>query len=216
MKEFITFFVLAFSSIIVIINPVLVTSFYLSLVPNTPVEMQHTIIRRSTIASLIILFAFALFGTLIFRLFSISIGAFEIAGGVILFSVAWSMLHAKSSRIKETPEEIREAQASEDVSIVPLALPIISGPGAITAVIVLTGSAKDWEHYGALFAAIVTVIGITYVTMRNAVRVKGYLGTSGINILTRLMGLILAALAMQFVIGGIKSLLPELAKTLVR
>ena len=156
------------------------------------------------------LLTFAIFGSLLFRFFSITIGAFQIAGGIILFSVALGMLHAQPPRMTHTPEELAEAMSREDIAVVPLAIPMTSGPGAITTVIVLASEARKAPNMIVLLVALVVAIATVWVMLRNAARIGRLLGPSGLNITTRLMGLILATVAVQFVIHGIESVLPEI------
>ena len=214
MHSAIAFAIVAFPSLIVIINPVMVTSVFITLTPGATVDAKRAIARKTTIISFAVLLVFAIFGTLIFKFFSITIGAFQIAGGIILFSVAMGMLHAKAPRTQQTPEELEEAMRRDDIAVVPLAIPMISGPGAITTVIVLAGDAHALPSMAILVLAIVVAMAIVYLMLRNAARIQKFLGPSGLNITTRLMGLVLAAIAVQFVIHGIESVLPELAQKL--
>ena len=214
MRDVISFALVAFPALVVIINPLMVTSVFITLTSNATPEAKRAIVRKTTIIAFIVLLAFAIFGTLIFKLFSITIGAFQIAGGIILFSVAMGMLHARASRTKQTPEEMDEAMSRDDIAVVPLAIPIVSGPGAITTVIVLSGETRAIPNMAILFLAIVVAMLIVFATLRNATRIQGFLGPSGLNITTRLMGLVLAAIAVQFVIHGVESVLPEIAATI--
>lgn len=211
MHSAIAFAVVAFPSLIVIINPVMVTSVFITLTPAATADAKRAVARKTTIISFAVLLVFAIFGTLIFKFFSITIGAFQIAGGIILFSVAMGMLHAKPPRTKHTPEELAEAMSRDDIAVVPLAIPMVAGPGAITTVIVLTGEAHAITNMVILLAAIVAVMGIVFLMLRNAARIQKFLGPSGVNITTRLMGLVLAAVAVQFVVHGVESVLPEIA-----
>ena len=211
MHDVISFALVAFPSLIVIINPVMVTSVFITLTSNATPQARRAIIRKTTIIAFIVLLVFAISGTLVFKFFSITIGAFQIAGGIILFSVAMGMLHATASRTKQTPEEMDEAMSRNDIAVVPLAIPMVSGPGAITTVIVLSGEARALPNMAILFLAIVVAMVIVFLMLRNAARIQKYLGPSGLNITTRLMGLVLAAIAVQFVIRGVESVLPELA-----
>jgi multiple antibiotic resistance protein len=207
----ISFALVAFPSLIVIINPVMVTSVFITLTSKATPQAKRTFIRKTTIIAFLVLLVFAISGTLVFKFFSITIGAFQIAGGIILFSVAMGMLHATASRTKQTPEEMDEAMSRDDIAVVPLAIPMVSGPGAITTVIVLSGEARAIPNMAILFLAIVVAMVIVFVMLHNAARIQKYLGPSGLNITTRLMGLVLAAIAVQFVIRGVESVLPELA-----
>jgi multiple antibiotic resistance protein len=209
-----SFALVAFSSLIVIINPLMVTSVFITLTSSATPEAKRAISRKTTLTAFIVLLAFAVSGSLIFKFFSITIGAFQIAGGIILFSVAMGMLHAQTSRTKQTPEEMDEAMSREDIAVVPLAIPIVSGPGAITTVVVLSGETRAIPNMAILFLAIVVSMVIVFVMLRNASSIQKFMGPSGLNITTRLMGLVLAAVAVQFVVHGIASVLPELASVL--
>ena len=214
MHDALSFALVAFSSLIVIINPMMVTSVFITLTSNATPEAKRAISRKTTLTAFIVLLAFAVSGSLIFKFFSITIGAFQIAGGIILFSVAMGMLHAQTSRTKQTPEEMDEAMSREDIAVVPLAIPIVSGPGAITTVVVLSGETRAIPNMAILFLAIVVSMVIVFVMLRNASSIQKFMGPSGLNITTRLMGLVLAAVAVQFVVHGIASVLPELASVL--
>jgi multiple antibiotic resistance protein len=212
--DIISFAIVAFPSLVVIVNPVTVTSVFITLTANATPEAKRAIIRKTTLTAFIVLMVFAISGTLIFKFFSITIGAFQIAGGIILFSVAMGMLHARTSRTKQTPEEMDEAMTRDDIAVVPLAIPIVSGPGAITTVIVLSGETRAIPNMAILFLAIVVVMVVVFVMLRNAARIQKFMGPSGLNITTRLMGLVLAAVAVQFVIHGIESVLPEVVSVI--
>jgi len=208
--DILSFAVVAIPSLLVIINPLMVTSVFITLTGSYPPEGRSRIARRTSIIAFAVLLAFAISGSLLFKFFSITIGAFQIAGGIILFSVALGMLHAQPPRMKHTPEELAEAMSREDIAVVPLAIPMTSGPGAITTVIVLSSEARSAPSMIVLFVALVISIVTLWVMLRNAARVGRFLGPSGLNITTRLMGLILATVAVQFVIQGIESVLPEI------
>lgn len=210
MHEVLSFALVAIPSLLVIINPLMVTSVFLTLTASYPLEARRKVARKTSTVAFAVLLAFAVSGSVLFRVFSITIGAFQIAGGIILFSVALGMLHAHPPRYKQTPEELEEAMRREDIAIVPLAIPMVSGPGAITTVMVLSGEAKRWPSMVVLLLALVIATATVWVMLRNAARVGRMLGPSGLNITTRLMGLILATVAVQFVIHGIESVLPEI------
>ncbi len=140
MREVLSFAAIAIPSLLVIINPLMVTSAFLTLTASYPPEARCRAARKTSLVAFAVLLAFAVFGSVLFRVFSITIGAFQIAGGIILFSVALGMLQAHPSRIKQTPEELEEAMRRADIAVVPLAIPMVSGPGAITTVMVLTAA----------------------------------------------------------------------------
>jgi multiple antibiotic resistance protein len=210
MNGVISFAIVAISSLLVIINPLMVTSVFITLTGSYPPQARRRVARKTSTVAFAVLLAFATSGSLLFKFFSITIGAFQIAGGIILFSVALGMLHAQPSRLKHTPEELEEAMSREDIAVVPLAIPMVSGPGAITTAIVLASEARNVPNMIVLFVALVVAIATVWVMLRNATRIGRLLGPSGLNITTRLMGLILATVAVQFVIHGIENVLPEI------
>jgi multiple antibiotic resistance protein len=205
-----SFAIVAIPTLFVIINPLMVTSVFLTLTGSYPPEARRAVARKASIISFAVLLAFAVSGSLLFKFFSITIGAFQIAGGIILFSVALGMLHAQPPRMMHTPEELAEAMSREDIAVVPLAIPMTSGPGAIATVIVLASDARTVPNMIVLFVALVLAIATVWIMLRNAARIGRFLGPSGLNIATRLMGLILATVAVQFVIHGVESVLPEI------
>jgi multiple antibiotic resistance protein len=147
---------------------------------------------------------FALAGSAIFRIFGITIGAFKIAGGVLMGMNALDMVQARRSLQRETPAETAEGTEKEDIGILPLGIPMLAGPGAISTVMVLAVASKGWITTAALYMSIALSAYVSYVTLAAASFVERRLGTTGMRILTRLMGLVLCAIAAQFVIDGIR------------
>jgi multiple antibiotic resistance protein len=201
----------AIISIIVISNPLSTSAIFIALTE----EMKHSekleIAKRSVRYSTGILIFFALTGMLLFQVFGISIGAFRIAGGILLFTMAVHMLNPKG-REKEAEE------AAADMALIPLSIPFTAGPGTITTVVVLISEAVNLvDSEGILtaslaatgvFIGIAVTVGVSYLMMMNSDRVDERLGT-GRRVVTRLMGLIVMAIAIQFIINGIKDVLPE-------
>jgi multiple antibiotic resistance protein len=210
MHDVVSFAIVAVPALLVIINPLMVTSVFITLTGSYPPEARRQVARKTSIIAFAVLLAFAISGSLLFKFFSITIGAFQIAGGIILFSVALGMLHAQPPRTTHTPEELAEAMSRDDIAVVPLAIPMTSGPGAIATVIVLASDARTVPNLIVLFVALVLAIATVWIMLRNAARIGRFLGPSGLNIATRLMGLILATVAVQFVIHGVESVLPEI------
>jgi multiple antibiotic resistance protein len=122
------------------------------------------------------------------------------------------MFHAQLSWSKATPEETREAEQKADIAVVPLAIPLLSGPGAISTVIIFANLSSSWSHKGLLAASCVVVAITIWITLRMAIPIGAWLGKTGINIVTRLMGLLLAAIAVEIIAGGLIKLLPGLAR----
>lgn len=214
-NELISFAALALPAMIIITNPFAVAPVFFTLTMAHDENTRRQIAWKACKAAFLILLVFSVTGTLLFKLFSITIGAFQIAGGLILFTVAMHMLRAAVPlRLKQTPKELKEAMAKEDPSIVPLAIPMISGPGAITTVLVLSSDAKGYWELPILLACILVSIFIIYQILLHIHRVSKYLDTASLNTLNRVMGLILAAVAVQFVINGVKAALPEVMKVI--
>jgi multiple antibiotic resistance protein len=150
---------------------------------------------------------FAIFGTFIFKIFNITIHAFQIAGGIILFGVAMDIRKGRRNEGAST-------QKGDDLSIVPLAIPMISGPGAITTCLMLAGEAQNIIFLGVLVLCIIVSLLIMYIVLTHSSKLTHVLGDGGVRILTRLMGLMLAVIAVQFVLNGLKGAIPTFAPIL--
>jgi multiple antibiotic resistance protein len=181
---------------------------FLSMTASDPPALQQAMARRACIAAALVLAAFAALGTVIFRVLGISLGAFRIAGGVLLFLLAIDMLRAERSRQRTSPEEEAEGLDRPDISIFPLAIPMLAGPGATSTVMVLVSRAGRAWQYAVVFGGIALTALVSYALLRGAVRVERRLGRTGMNVIQRVMGLILAATAVQFVVEGVADVLP--------
>ncbi|MGO9834154.1 MAG: MarC family protein [Polyangiaceae bacterium] len=193
----------AFGSLFSIVDPFAAVPIFLALVGTQPLPAQARAAMRASATCFVVLTAFALAGGLVFSFFGITLPAFKITGGILLFGIGFEMMRAKRSATRGTNEEAREAETKDDVGIIPLGLPLLSGPGAIATVIVFVGKARDIEQRACLFVAIGAVSAISFLTLRSAAFVARVLGKTGINIVERVMGLILAAVATQLVIDGL-------------
>jgi multiple antibiotic resistance protein len=164
--------------------------------------------RKGALTCFIVLTSFAVAGQLIFRLFGITLPAFEIAGGLILLLIGLDMLEAKRSPTQEASGDTEEASRKEDAGIVPLGIPMLAGPGAISTVMVLVGQTPSLLHWemGAILASITLTSLISYGVLAGAGRVRQVMGETGIRVLVRVMGLLLVALAMQFFVNGLTDL----------
>jgi multiple antibiotic resistance protein len=207
---YVRFSLLAVSSIFFLVDPFAAIPTFLAITQSCDVARRARMARKGAITCFIVLTAFAFAGRLIFRMFGITLPAFEIAGGLILLLIGLDMLEARRSATQETTGDAEEAAAKEcageDAGIVPLGIPMLAGPGAISSVMVLVGQVTTaWQ-----MAAIVGCIGFTalvsYFVLAGANRVRGFLGETGIRILVRIMGLLLVALAMQFFVNGLTDL----------
>ena len=205
-----TFALLCVTSLFAIINPIAVAPVYLSLTQGYEADRQRHTLRVAILTGIAVLVVFALIGRGIFAVFGITIDAFRIAGGLVIFGIGMDMLQAKRSRGKSTPEETREAMHQDDVAITPLGIPMIVGPGSITTVMVLMSGAETLLHIVAVIIAVLIVLGTIYFALRSAPRFVHYLGKSGLNVITRIMGLLLTVIAVQFVIDGVRPILTSI------
>lgn len=206
------YFLFAFPGIFVILNPLGAASTFLSLTEGRTPDQQRNIAKRACLTSFFILLVFMLLGHLIFALFHITIGAFRIAGGFLLYTVGWQMLQAYPVRLKQTNEEMEEGMHKEDIAIVPLAIPLLAGPGAITTVLVLISEAKHFWQVGMLIGCMLVALIATYFILIHSIRLMGFLKVTGARIMNRLLGLILVVVAVQFVINGVKDVVPEIVR----
>jgi multiple antibiotic resistance protein len=207
-----TFGLVAFSAIFFVVDPLAVLPIFLAMTANESPEQKRATALRAAITCGITLTVFAAAGTLIFRFFGITLGAFKIAGGVLLFLVALDMMQARQSRTKSTPEEEKEGIEKADVAIIPLAIPLLSGPGSIATVMVLMSRHSTFVYTIPVFISILLTALITWLMLRGAGWIERHLSKTFMNVVMRVMGLILAAISVEFVIAGIKDVLPTLHK----
>jgi multiple antibiotic resistance protein len=198
------FGLLAFTSIFVLVDPVSAVPAFLAITSHADRSGRRRTAIRAAWTCFVVLTTFALAGPLIFRLFGITLPAFKIAGGLILGLIGLEMLQARRSHTKETPGETQEGAEKEDAGIIPLGVPMLAGPGAISSVMVLMGQHAGWEHRGVILAAIGASAFIAFGVLSAADRVSSLLHRTGIRIMTRMMGLLLTAIAVQFVLDGLK------------
>jgi multiple antibiotic resistance protein len=208
-RELWTYTALCFGSVFAIVDPFAAIPIFLGLTGDRPTNAKTVALRASTTCAVVLL-VFAAAGSFILRFFSITMPAFKIAGGIVLFAVGLEMLRAKASRTRSTAEEQSEAHAKEDVALVPLGIPLLAGPGSIATVMVLASKAGDVEHLVVVFAVITAVSLLTFLVLRSAGFVSRALGKTGLNLIGRVMGLILAAIAVQFVLDGAREAFPRL------
>lgn len=211
-SDYLNFTSFAFAALFFIIDPLGNVPLFLAITPRNDAQERRQIVGKASLVSGLILVFFLLTGNLMLDIFHVTIGAFRVAGGILVFAIAFRMLFVVRPGQKTSPQEEQEAIAKEDVSVFPLAIPLLSGPGAITTVILLRSTCRDVVHYFLILAVIVVVSLLTYFILRESQYLMKLLGQTGINILTRLMGLMLSVIAVQFAIDGIKAVLPELTR----
>jgi len=202
-KEFFEFVLLSVTSVFFLVDPFAVIPLFLAVTADDPRPERRGVARRACWTCTIVLVAFAIAGSLIFRAFGITLPAFKIAGGIILLQIGFDMLQARQSGQKVTAEEQQEGAEKQDASIIPLGMPMLAGPGAISTVMVLVGESHSmWQHI-VVYATIVLTSYVSFLVLAGADGVRRFLGETGIRILMRLMGLLLVALAVQFVANGL-------------
>jgi multiple antibiotic resistance protein len=202
------FSVLALSSIFFLVDPFAAIPSFLAITEMADPPRRKRMARKGALTCFIVLTSFALGGQLIFRMFGITLPAFEVAGGLILLLIGLDMLQAKRSATQEATGETEEASHKEDAGIVPLGIPMLAGPGAISSVMVLVGQVPSLWHWemGAILGSIGLTSLVSYWVLAGADGVRRVMGETGIRILVRIMGLLLVALAMQFFVNGLTDL----------
>ncbi len=194
---------ITFTSVLFIVDPIAVIPAYLVITQHeTPAQRRRTA-TRACIAAAILLIGFGLAGRLLFAVLGITLAAFRVAGGFILGLVALDMLRAQRST-QESAAEIAEGTAKEDVALTPLAMPMLAGPGAISTIMVLAGQATTFSQSVAVYASIVLTAFASWITLRVGERLMTKMGQTGIRVMTRIMGLLLAAVAAQFILTGVR------------
>lgn len=205
-SNYVRFSLLALSSIFFLVDPFAALPTFLAVTEGSDPVRRRRMARKASLTAWIFLSAFALGGQIIFRMFGITLPAFEIAGGIILLLIGLDMLEAKRSPTQESSGETVAAANKEDAGIVPLGIPMLAGPGSITSVMVLVGQAQTrWQMF-AILASIFVTAAICYLILGNSDRVARMLGDTGIRILVRIMGLLLVALAVQYFVNGLADL----------
>jgi multiple antibiotic resistance protein len=195
----------AFITFFVIIDPVGIGPMFVALTLGEDEANRRRLAVRGTVIATAVLFVFAFVGEYLFRALGITLAAFSIAGGALLFLLAIDMVLARRTGLRSTTlSEDREAGHKEDISVFPLAIPLIAGPGALTSVLLLmTRTADEPLLQAAVLAVLLVVMGLTLALLLFASRVMKYLGVTGINVVSRVLGIILAALAVQLIVDGI-------------
>ena len=199
----IAFLLFAFVSLFVIVNPISGVLTFISLTSQMTFEEKNAMAKRSVILACIIALFFAVTGDLLLTIFSINVDSLRVAGGILLFTIAFEMMHAQISRESITEKEMQESKKREDVWIFPIAMPILTGPGTITTIIVLIGTTDVIEHKLLVGLAILLTFSISLFIFLFSRRINKWVGYTGMLVFTRIMGLFLAALAVNFITQGI-------------
>lgn len=207
MAQFNGFFIVAFSTLFTIVNPMGALGPFIAMTAEYDRKRRVDTAKRACFVAFGVLLGSSILGAFVFRFFGVTIPALRIAGGTLLFFVAMDMLNARPSRVKSTNEEAEEGAAKEDIAVFPLAIPLLSGPGSIVSVFILSEKATLFSHHIALYLAIAGTGLTSFLVLREANRLAGFMGQIGMNVMTRLLGLVLAAVAIQFVLDGVREAL---------
>jgi multiple antibiotic resistance protein len=202
-NEYLSFSLVAFPAVFFIMDPLGLLPIFLAITSGDTPEKRQRTARRATLIAFGLMTFFTLFGGFVFKLFGISMSALKVAGGILLLMTAMDMLRAQPSRTRSSPEETHESEAKEDVAVVPLAMPLLAGPGSIATAMVLAARGPNWTYCIPVVASIAVTCLVAYLLLRAATRLNRLFGTTGIAVLERIMGLLLAAIAIQFVADGI-------------
>lgn len=200
-----------FIGLLAIVNPFGAIPLFISMTAEENARQRRTTTKMVAFGVGIILLVALFFGELLLQFFAITIDSFRVGGGILILLMAIAMLHAKTSQIRQTVEEADESIEKESVAIVPLAMPLLAGPGAISTVILAAHKSSGVVHYLAVALGIVVLSLVVWVVLRVSPWITRRISATGINIFTRIMGLILAAIAIEFIANGLKGLFPALA-----
>jgi multiple antibiotic resistance protein len=205
------YILLAASSLFVIVDPLATVPAFLAMTPSdTPEERLRTAkVACGTMAGVLLVFALA--GMWIFKVFGITLPAFQMAASIVLLIIALDMLKVQRSRVKETSEEKVAGTAKDEIAVTPLAIPMLAGPGAISTTILLQNEARTIPQHVALYVCILAVSVASYLVFRLAVRGARWLNPIAMSIAIRIMGLLLAAIAVQFMLNALKQFHAEWA-----
>ena len=196
-----------FGLLFALIDPPGYVPMFLTLTANESEDGKKRTLKRACLAAFAFLCLFTFLGNTLLSFFAISIPALQISGGLILLVIGFEMLNMIPRGEKTTKTEQSEASTKDDVSIIPLAIPMLAGPASIVAVIVLASRESTVANYAAILVSIAITLGITYMMLHFSARIMRFLGVTGLRVLTRVMGLLLCAMAVQFVIDGYKAIL---------
>jgi len=210
MNDLLTFGLLSFTSFFTLINPLGTMPIFMTMTADLDQEHRTKTAQKASIVSFITIVIFAFSGQLLFNFFGISVNSFRIVGGVIFFLMGMDMLQARLGKVKIRESEIKTYV--NDISITPLAIPMICGPGALTNAIVMMEDADSIGRKLVLISTILLVIVLTYFILYSSSRIIKALGETGNNVMMRLMGLIVMVIAVEFFFSGLKPIILDMMK----
>lgn len=212
MSEIFTYGLLGFTSFFTLINPLGAMSIFMTMTMELGENERKKVARKASLVTFLILMLFAISGDLLFRFFGISINSLRIVGGIIFLIMGMDMLQARLVKTKVKESEVKSYV--NDISITPLSIPMLCGPGAITNAIVLWHKATGWEMKVMMVAAVALVIVLVYCILRSSTRIIRLLGETGNNVMMRLMGLIVMVIAVEFFFSGLKPIVIDILKSI--
>jgi multiple antibiotic resistance protein len=194
---------LAFSSLFAIVDPIATVPAFLAMTPNDTMAARARMGRLACIVATGVLLLFTLAGPRIFAVLGVTLPAFQLAGSLLLLRIAFDMLYAKRPGSQETAEEVAAGAVKDDIAISPLGVPMLAGPGAISTVLILSSRAEGWVQHGILIGCIVAIGVLSYLVLHVAARGAAFVNPLLLKLVTRLMGLVIAAIAVQFAFNAI-------------
>ncbi len=209
MNDLLGFGLLAFTSFFTLINPIGTMPIFMTMTSDLDNAHRNATAKKATIAAFVTIVAFAFSGQVLFEFFGISVNSFRLVGGVIFFLMGMDMLQARLSSIKVRSKAEKKTYV-EDISITPLAIPMISGPGSITNAIIMMEDAETVQEKAVLIGSIFLVLFLTYLILLSSSKILKVLGNTGKNVLMRLMGLIVMVIAVEFFFSGLKPILVDI------
>ena len=198
------FFILCFSSLFTLINPIGIVPIFVAMTEEYSKKERDIIAFKAIIFSFFILVLFGIIGEFIFSFYNITIHGFRIAGGILLLKISFDMIESKRSRTRTTPKEEKEAEEKNEIAYTPLGIPLIAGPGSIASMMILSSESTANNNIISLFFALVIVLLGTFLIFKVSKFLSKKFGKSGLRILQRLMGLILMVISIEFILKGIR------------
>jgi multiple antibiotic resistance protein len=209
MKELLSFSLLSLSAIFFVVDPMGVIPIFVAMTRDDSEEKKADMAYRASVAAFGILTSFAIAGTFIFKVLGVTLGAFKVAGGILLLITSVEMLRATQTRTRMTPEEGNAGAEREDIAIFPLAIPLLAGPGSIATVTALMGRAGKIIYAIPVVLSIAVTCVASYAMLRAAGRIAHLLGVTGLSVMNRVIGLIIGAIAVQFIFDGLRDTFPR-------
>jgi multiple antibiotic resistance protein len=209
-RELLSFSLLSLSAVFFVVDPMGVVPVFVAMTHGDSEEKRAQMARRASVTAFFILTTFAIAGTLIFKVLGVTLGAFKVAGGILLLLTSIEMLRAQQARTRIIPEEQQEGADKDDVAIFPLAIPLLAGPGAIATVTALMGRAGRILFMVPVVLAIAVTCVASYAMLRAATPISRFLGVTGLNVMNRIIGLVIGAIAIQFIFDGLKDTFPRI------